>query len=251
MFAAIYDSAWHSPLLFWLCGGLTLLLVCARLPFLPAFCVLFTFNTCADVLSTGALSVYPPAVAAGPWPQRLAIAFVVLGDWRFFLLVERALCWERPRTPPGAHLRAALLALIPSLASLPLLALLPRLLPHLPAGRLIFLTYEVLFLLVLPLWWRLLVLPRARALDPALRRFLRALLAFEALQYGSWALADVIILAGYDAGFALRLVPNTLYYAAFVPFAYLLAPPVLRQAGGEPRAATEGLGVALPVQVGS
>ena len=33
-----------------------------------------------------------------------------------------------------------------------------------------------------------------------------------------WATADVLILAGVDLGWALRLLPNQLYYAFTVPF---------------------------------
>jgi hypothetical protein len=43
-----------------------------------------------------------------------------------------------------------------------------------------------------------------------------------------WASADVIILAGVDAGFGLRLAPNIMYYVGFVPFAWLTAPEELR-----------------------
>jgi hypothetical protein len=34
----------------------------------------------------------------------------------------------------------------------------------------------------------------------------------------------VVILAGWDFGFALRILPNVLYYAFFVPFVFATAP---------------------------
>jgi len=38
--------------------------------------------------------------------------------------------------------------------------------------------------------------------------------------YALWAAADLLIVAGFDAGWAVRLVPNQLYYAWYVPFVY-------------------------------
>ncbi|MCH2110489.1 MAG: cytochrome c [Polyangiaceae bacterium] len=47
-------------------------------------------------------------------------------------------------------------------------------------------------------------------------------LKYVALYYSFWALADVIILAGFDAGYALRILPNLLYYGLYIPFLWLL-----------------------------
>ena len=67
------------------------------------------------------------------------------------------------------------------------------------------------------------VLPK-RELDDPRRRWMNGLSSFVTVQYLLWASADVMILSGLDMGYALRLVANTLYYAAFVPFAWLMAP---------------------------
>jgi hypothetical protein len=48
----------------------------------------------------------------------------------------------------------------------------------------------------------------------------RAVLGFVVLYYVLWALADILALNGEDRGWALRMVPNQLYYGLFVPFAY-------------------------------
>ena len=48
----------------------------------------------------------------------------------------------------------------------------------------------------------------------------RAVLAYAVAYYALWAAADLSILAGRDAGWALRMLPNQLYYALFVPFAF-------------------------------
>jgi hypothetical protein len=52
------------------------------------------------------------------------------------------------------------------------------------------------------------------------RRLLRALLLYAAGYYALWASADALILAGFDAGWGLRILPNQLYYAFTVPFVY-------------------------------
>ena len=51
--------------------------------------------------------------------------------------------------------------------------------------------------------------------------YLRAVMTYVAVYYFLWALADVLILiGGWDLGWALRILPNQLYYAFFVPFVY-------------------------------
>jgi hypothetical protein len=71
--------------------------------------------------------------------------------------------------------------------------------------------------LVLRTW---IVPARVPAATPRLQAYLRTVLAYVAIYYALWATADVIILAGFDLGWALRMLPNQLYYAFFVPFAY-------------------------------
>jgi hypothetical protein len=223
MFQALYDSPWHSPALYWLLGGLFLLAVLRRLPFLVALTIFFTFVVLCDVLVTGALS----PLGASPWAGRLAVLFVVLGDLRFFLLVERFARRpdERPGVPGAALLFAAGLSLLVPLLSgaLPLVASAFR-----DEPRRVFLAYEVMFAL-LALALRAVILPRRlRRADPDLRRWLLGLATFELAQYAGWAVADVLILAGVDAGFLVRILPNALYYGAFLPFAWFTAPPRLR-----------------------
>jgi len=73
----------------------------------------------------------------------------------------------------------------------------------------LWLIYELCFA-ALALWLR------RRMPTPALRAI--ALYAFA--YYALWASADVLILRGVDAGWGLRALPNQLYYAWFVPFAF-------------------------------
>ena len=51
--------------------------------------------------------------------------------------------------------------------------------------------------------------------------YLRALFGYSAAYYALWLGADVLIVVGeLDLGWAVRIVPNQLYYAFWVPFAY-------------------------------
>ena len=98
-------------------------------------------------------------------------------------------------------------------------------------ARWIFLAYECLAL-AQALGWCLVVLPRRPAVEEARRRWARAVMAFVAVQYALWATADVLILAGVTEGFALRLLPNVMYYGAFVGFAVASAPRATESGSG-------------------
>ena len=215
---ALYDSPWHSPALFWMLGVMLLALVARQVGFLLGFTILFAVEIMADALVTGAWS---PVPASSRWAQPLAIAFVILGDYRYFLLVERYV--------RGGLGRAALAALgwsfaIP-LASQAMMRAAPTLFVD---GRAIFLGYELAFTL-LALVLRFVVLPRRLGrVSPAIRRWLLAVTSFELAQYALWAIADIVILSGIEAGFLLRLVPNTMYYGLFLPFVLLSAPTEAR-----------------------
>ena len=224
MFHAIYDSPWHSPAAFWAAGIAFLAWWMRRRPFLVAFVALFTVEILADGLATGGWS--PLSWFKSPWASPVSIAFVVLGDLRYFLLVERhaRLPSARPfdATPTVAWASAAALALVVPITSAAVTRALPA---RLADARWTFLIYEILFV-ALALALRLSWLPRRLARAPvAVRGWLLRITGFELVQYGLWALADVIILAGADTGFALRLAPNAMYYALFLPFVAGTAPP--------------------------
>src|SRR5262245_46677371 len=114
MFQKIYDSAWHHPGLCWIAGAPLLLLVAARLlraregdqRLFAALLVVFQIEIVLDAWLTG---VFTPLT--GTAATAAAIAFVILGDLRFFLLLER---WGRERQPGlgGAAARALGLSLL-------------------------------------------------------------------------------------------------------------------------------------------
>lgn len=73
------------------------------------------------------------------------------------------------------------------------------------------------FCIVLGRVWVARVLPG----DPTRAAYLRSIFGYSAAYYALWLGADlVIVVAGLDLGWALRVVPNQLYYAFWVPFAY-------------------------------
>jgi hypothetical protein len=221
MFERIYGSVWHHPFLFWLAGGGFLLWLLTRAPsrrgFVPLFALLFVAEILVDAWLTSALSPLPTGSVLA---TASAIVFVVLGDLRYLVLLER---FRAPSpTPVARWLPVALgLSLVVPIGS-KLIA--DAIAPGEP--RKLFAIYELMFALLALALWRLRV-PRDG--DPAIARWLRRLTAFEVAQYALWSSADAVILAGHDIGYGLRLIPNTMYYAAFMPFCYLTAPPGLKR----------------------
>jgi hypothetical protein len=209
LFASLYDSPLHVPVIPWIVAALALAWALRSRGFLRAFTVLFALEIAADAWLTGAWTPLPADSAAA---TVAGVVFVVLGDLRYFLLVERA----RRGALGGAGLGAAVaLSLVVPIATQVLRAALPGAFAEL---RRTFLLYELLFFAfagALALFRRV---PPGRP-DGA-RRLAQRLLAFELLQYALWATADVVLIgSGADAGFLLRMVPNLMYYACFLPFA--------------------------------
>lgn len=216
MFKAIYDSAWHNPVSFWLAIGAFVAYLSTRLGFLRGLCVLFAFVAAADALLGGGLS--PLTRAPKTVSTVVAFAFVVLGDLRYFLLLVR---FSRQRLDGRAWLTAAGLSLTVPLVVTPLfLAKVP--------DRYLWLTYEAAFV-ALALAIRQVALPRVRgSVAPRTARYLTELTTFEIAQYGLWVAADLVLLSGSSFGYVVRLVPNLLYYGAFLPFVWWRAPEPLR-----------------------
>jgi hypothetical protein len=188
-----------------------LYLLLARVPagtpaqrFLRGYAWFFTLGTLLDPVATGPLS--RALGLSGAAATTLMFGFVLLGDFRVLLLLfaEGGAARDRSRAMRRA---AAFTLLVPAATGV----------LYSPAwlglsvwpSQLMWLIYELCFA-ALALWLR------RRAPTPALRDV--ALYAFG--YYALWASADVLILSGVDEGWALRVVPNQLYYAFFVPFAY-------------------------------
>ncbi|HME71039.1 MAG TPA: hypothetical protein VKM54_14385 [Myxococcota bacterium] len=185
--------------------------------FVRRYCIAFALLTIVDPLTTG------PVVRAlgGPGTRVdlvLSCFFVLLGDFRVFWLLFHL---SGPRIAGAAALEAAGWTLIVPAAALSLRAALSAAFPNLPENT-IWLVYEICFtMLALALRTKLLPARMARA-SPPLRSFVRAVAGYSALYYALWAISDTLILVfGLDAGWALRAVPNQLYYAWYVPLVWL------------------------------
>lgn len=231
IFDLIYDSPWHHPGLCLAATPLVLGLLWRARPRAGAapeagnlwwLALLAQLLIVLDALATGSWTPVPADTAAS---TAAGVVFVILGDLRYFVLLQR---YSRPGGPGGA-VRSLVRALALSLLIPVLFELVTLVLPTVFAEpRRKFLGYEVMFLGLL-LGLRFGLLPRRLLGGGELRRWLLQLTMFETVQYGLWVLADVIILAGGRAGLLLRLLPNVLYYVVFIPFAYLTAPPSLRR----------------------
>jgi hypothetical protein len=178
-------------------------------PMLAFWIPLFLAETLLDPLSTGPLA----KALGGGAGTALGLLFVLLGDFRVTWLVMQGV---RPGAPVGrTALQGALVAVLPPITAGVTYLLAGLLWPDLP-GQVRWLIHEVAFVLLAA--WLAWVFVPARVRDPELLAFLRDVLGYVAAYYALWATADVLILAGVDAGWAVRIVPNQLYYAFFVPF---------------------------------
>jgi hypothetical protein len=211
---AIYESALQHPGIAWLAGVITAIAFARRQRFLVGWFVIFLVAILADAWATGAFSRVP---ADRAWIA--GVVFVILGDLRFFVLAER---YARGRLGRAGLWTAVGVAFLVPVAT----EILRRAVPAIGAtSRYTFLAYEVMFLVV-ALVARFVVYP-ARLLgvvQAPVRRWVLSIASFEIAQYSLWVLCDVLILAGLEWALVLRIAPNALYYAAFLPFVVLRAP---------------------------
>lgn len=214
---------WFVPLLFLAYRGL-LALGARGLPsagvtpraarFVDGFAILFVLVALADPFCTGPLTRWL-GLADTFWASAIAFAFVYLGDFRVFVLLfgVAAIALSQP-TPIG---RAALFSLfVPAVAGL-FYAATQALLGNAEMGWL-WVSYEAAFL-VLILGLRARWIPRhVNPNDLGTLGYLRFLCLYAAVYYALWLLADLLILVFHlDLGWALRVIPNQLYYAFFIP----------------------------------
>ena len=204
--------------------------------FVRAWAGTFAVLTIVDPLATGPL-MRLLGVAQAPVATVVLVTFVLLGDFRVYLLLFTLMTHAGARhdrrvadpltatrdalrmVPPRAAAAAALATLVVPIVAVSVDAALRARYPQLPSQA-IWLAYELAFLVVALVLRTWIVPARVPAATPRLQAYLRTVLAYVAVYYALWAIADVVILAGYDVGWLLRMIPNQLYYAFFVPFAY-------------------------------
>jgi hypothetical protein len=185
--------------------------------FVYGYCLVFAIETIVDPFASGPL-LRALGASDGALGTVVLVAFVLLGDLRVLLLLFRL---ASPDASLAVSIRAAALwTLLVPLFAITTRELLAAALGGLPPQA-VWLIYEIGFL-ALALWLRERGLPAWVAADDGRRlAALRAVAGYVAVYYGLWVLSDVLILGfGLDLGWALRIVPNQLYYAFYLPFVY-------------------------------
>jgi len=191
--------------------------------FLYLYFVVFALETILDPIATGPF-VRWLGVGESGLGTAIPLTFVLLGDFRVYLLVFCMAGLAR-LAPPGrslapAFLKSAAWTFLVPIVAYTLDSALHRANPALP-GQTIWLLYELAFLSVATWLFAAGIARRVPASDATLRRGLRAMAAYVAGYYALWATADVIIMVfALDVGWALRVIPNQLYYALYLPFVY-------------------------------
>jgi hypothetical protein len=185
--------------------------------FVYLYCVVFSVETMLDPVATGPLVRWLGAGDTG-LGTAILLTFVLLGDFRVYLLIFRLVKLDTALAQVLAQ--AAAWTMIVPVFAFAVDSALHALRPGLPSQT-IWLVYELAFLVV-ALWLRNTGIDRlTSATTLALRHGLRAVAGYVAVYYALWATADVIIMVlGLDIGWAVRVVPNQLYYALFLPFVY-------------------------------
>lgn len=202
-FQSFAQGPWILPLLPWLSLPIVLAYAVRQRGFLRIYGIVFGILIAADAFANGALTVVPPNT---PWATFFGVSFVILGDFRYFLLVESAR--SPARSPARVLVTSVVLAFVVPLAA----QFFRATTPISNDSRTTYLTYEALFLAFLAIYGFVL---RRRA-----TRLERQLFAFELVQYLAWAGIDVLLLATRaDVLHLFRIVPDVLYYVVFMPFA--------------------------------
>lgn len=210
---SIYDSPYHHPLLAYVGGLLLLFAIARRLPFLYAYLVVFLVTILADATATGGWSPVPLGTGAY---TAFSVLFIVLGDLRYFVIVER---WAKPE----ASLDSVLLVSTATSLIVPVTTgVMTKLIPAMQDDRVLYVVYESAMVFLTLGYARL----RARGsiLDDETQRAIRWTSRFFATLYAGWALCDVAILADVEIAHVARIVPNVLYYAGFLAVVFVSAP---------------------------
>ena len=214
---ALYDHALHHPGVTYIVGLALLFAIVARLPFLYSYLIIFLVTILADATVTGAWSPVP--IDSGAYTA-LSVVFIILGDLRYFLLAERV-------TRPSEPLWRTLLFSAPITMVMPITTgILTRTVDFMADTRVLYIVYEsAMGVMVLSLQY---LRFSKRSVDLEVHRWVREVSWLFAGLYFGWALSDVIILAGFDFGHLLRIIPNVLYYGAFLVVVFWRAPASMK-----------------------
>jgi hypothetical protein len=223
-FEAFYMGAAQHPWLLWAAAALGTAAVLARRdldPGLRRYALALGLLSALDAWLTSS-HVYGLGALPAPWSSLVPLFFVLAGDFRFLLLAVAATPDGRLAvTPRRVGVALGLTVIVPITSQLVLLALTE---PATSNPRVLFFAYEMLFVaLVAGVVQRL---PNVAGAP-----WLGALGRFVMLYYLLWASADAVLLVtGSDLGFALRVLPNVLYYGGLIAAIAWLAPGTGRTA---------------------
>jgi hypothetical protein len=184
--------------------------------FVRLYALLFCIETLIDPIATGPLVSALQLGETGA--TAMGLTFVLLGDFRVFVLVLTVASPDRSR---AASIGEALLwTPVVAVSGFAVHAALDSILGGVP-GQLLWMIHELLFIAICVALRG--VVNRRMPADAAHRKKLMRAIGFVMLYYGLWAGADALILFGdFDWGWAVRVIPNQLYYAVWVPFVYAL-----------------------------
>lgn len=227
MYQALYDSPWVATALLAAITMVGLVVWVRRRSFLVAYTVVFTIVSLGDALRSGTWS--PLHLLASPWEDAIGLGFVLLGDFRYWLLLERFAARPNAKPHDATSKKAWLSAVVwLGLVGLPTVALTKAFPKTFADSRVLYLTWEAIFLLVVAVYrfvWLPKRLARSETAAASVRKWLFDVTRFEVVMYALWATSDVLLLAGVEAALLLRIVPNILYYGVFVWFVAFRAPP--------------------------
>ncbi len=204
----LYNSPYLFPLLPLLATPFVFLLGLRVRDVLGWIVAAFSIEIALDAWLTG---VWSPTKGPVGFEWLIPVTFVILGDLRYFLVIE--VCATKRLAARGVLLATALAFVVPVTTQLARVAF-KRV--H-DEDAVNYLVYELSFLLLAIVMRTVVVKRRMPEGDP--RDFALRVTNFEIVQYGLWACADILILNGFESvGYGLRIIPNLLYYVAFLPF---------------------------------
>ena len=184
--------------------------------FVSSLTLIFAFETMLDPIATGPI-VRSDWISGHPAAPAIPFLFVLLGDLRVLLL---AIGVATPERTLARKLGWALsVSLVVPVATGLVYGIVGWIWPEIH-GQLLWILYE-LFFLTLCVYFGRVWIPRQLGAQTPAAGYLRAVFGYSAAYYALWLAADLlIVVGGLDLGWAIRIVPNQLYYAFWVPFVY-------------------------------
>lgn len=209
IFEAFYLSPTQHPIMLWI-AALTAIAFVAKLqgvdPSVRRYCGVLALLSILDAWMSSA-HIYGIGSLSGMAASLVPLFFVLAGDFRYLLLAASGTS-DRKIEITGHTLAVALgLTLIVPIFTQIVLALLPD--PY-NSPRVMFLIYEVSFVA--------LTLALIRKMENVRNvGWVRGVSRYVIIYYSLWAFADAVILGlGLDVGYAIRVVPNILYYGGLI-----------------------------------